>query len=74
MPPMVQMLMPPVVFRAEEFAEILAALAADSDFSAVYAGSNRYSKGDLLSPGGKCPLTVTLKGAADGCAAQTVRV
>lgn len=58
----------PVVFRAEEFAEILAALAADSDFSAVYAGSNRYSKGDLLSPGGKCPLTVTLKGAADGCA------
>ena len=58
----------PVVFRADEIKELVSALVADSDFSAVYSGNNLHKIGEKWNSGGVCPLTVTLKGLIPDCA------
>lgn len=57
----------PVIFRANELKELVSELIADSDFKTVYSGGNLHKTGEKWNEGGRCPITVTLRGTIPDC-------
>ena len=56
-----------VILHKQELSELFSALAGDLNYATVYSHGNCFAKGEHLQEGGQGdPLTVTMKGAAEG--------
>ncbi len=55
-----------VILNAPEIASLISDVVGELDFSAVYAHSNAFSKGDNLQNGDCDKLTITLRGQIEG--------